>query len=99
MARVPELVHHDDGPKENPMKFNYSHRMRPHRERVLAVDDGQVVCPRRGIVDLSLCWGCPAYRGLTTGPREGVICGTEPVFLSTAARWSGGRLGAELADR
>ena len=82
------------------MKFNYSHRNRPPRERVLAVDDGQVVCPRRGIVDLDECWGCPAYRGLTTGPREGVICGTEPVFLSTAARWSVGRLGAdELADR
>ena len=71
------------------MKLNYSHRMRPPRERVLAVDGGQVVCPRRGIVDLDMCWGCPAYRGLTTGPREGVICGTEPVFLSTAARWSG----------
>ena len=56
--------------------------------------EGHVVCPRRGIVDLTLCWGCPAYRGLTTGPREGVICGTEPVFLPTAARWSGGRLGA-----
>jgi len=81
------------------MKLNYPHRMRPPRERVLAVDDGQVVCPRRGIVDLDMCWGCPAYRGLTTGPREGVICGTEPVFLSTAARWSGGRLGADqLAD-
>ena len=76
------------------MRFNDSHRRRPPRERVLAVEEGHVVCPRRGIVDLTLCWGCPAYRGLTTGPREGVICGTEPVFLPAAARWSGGRLGA-----
>jgi len=68
------------------MKYK-SNRMRPPRERVLAVEGGQVVCPRRGIVDLELCWSCPAYRGLTTGLREGVICGTEPVFLSIAARW------------
>ena len=82
------------------MKFNYSQRIRAPRERVLAVDAGQVVCPRRGIVDLDLCWVCPAYRGLSTGRREGVICGTEPVVLSTAARWSVGRLGAdEFADR
>jgi hypothetical protein len=73
--------------KENAMKFHDAHPMRPPRARVLAVESGQVVCPRRGIVDLEMCWGCPAYRGLTTGPREGVICGTEPVFLSIAARW------------
>ena len=69
------------------MKYLDSLRMRPPRERVLAVEGGQVVCPRRGIVDLEMCWVCPAYRGLTTGPREGVICGTEPVFLPIAARW------------
>ena len=69
------------------MKFRDAHPMRPPRARVLAVDGGQVVCPRRGIVDLEMCWVCLAYRGLTTGTREGVICGTEPVFLSIAARW------------
>ena len=79
--------------------FN-SHRMRPPRERRLAVEDGQVVCPRRGIVDLETCWACPAYRGLTTGPREGVICGTEPVFFPIAARWPVDYLAAdELADQ
>jgi len=71
-----------------------SHRMRPPRERVLAVEDGQVVCPRRGVVDLEMCWVCPAYRGLTTGLREGVICGTEP-FLSITARWPIGDLAAD----
>ena len=69
------------------MKSYKFHRTRPPRERVLTVEEGQVVCPRRGIVDLEMCWTCPAYRGLTTGLREGVICGTEPVFMSIAARW------------
>jgi hypothetical protein len=82
------------------MKSYSSNRMRPPRERVLAVEDGQVVCPRRGIVDLELCWNCPAYRGLTTGMREGVICGTEPVFMSIAARWPVGHLAPDgLLDR
>jgi hypothetical protein len=69
------------------MKLRNANRMRPPRARVLAVEGGQVVCPRRGIVDLEMCWECPAYRGLTTGHREGIICGTEPVFLSIAACW------------
>ena len=43
-------------------------------ERTLAVEAGQVVCPRRGIVDLERCWACPAYVGLSTGHHEGVIC-------------------------
>lgn len=70
------------------------HRMRPPRERVLAVESGQVVCPRRGVVDLEMCWVCPAYRGLTTGPREGLICGTEP-FLSMVTRWTIGDLASD----
>jgi hypothetical protein len=81
------------------MKTFNPHRMRPPRERVLAVEGGQVVCPRRGIVDLEMCWVCPAYRGLTTGPREGVICGTEP-FLAIATRWPIGDLATdELAGQ
>lgn len=81
------------------MKPRNAYRMRSPRERVLTVEGGQVTCPRRGIVDLELCWGCPAYRGLTTGRREGVICGTEPVFLSVAARWAPGhRVADALAD-
>ena len=81
------------------MKSTSSHRMRPPREGVLAVEGGQVVCPRRGIVDVEICWVCPAYRGLTTGLREGVICATQPVFLPIAARWPIGHLAAnDLAD-
>jgi len=77
------------------MKSLYSPRTRPSRERVLAVEEGQVVCPRRGIVDLELCWTCPAYQGLTTTAREGVICATEPAFMSIAARWPAGRMGPD----
>jgi hypothetical protein len=90
-------VHGDDGPKENAMKSFRPYRIPPSRERVLAVEAGQVVCPRRGTVDLERCWVCPAYRGLTTGRREGVMCGTEPDFLlPLAARWP---LASLAADR
>jgi len=74
------------------MKSHAADRLRQSRGLVLAVEAGQVVCPRRGVVDLEACWMCPAYRGLTTGAREGVICGTEPAFLSIAARWPVGHL-------
>lgn len=80
------------------MKSFSSHRIRPRRERTLAIEGGQVVCPRRGIVDLEMCWVCPTYRGLSTGPREGVICGTESEFLSIAALWPIGDPGDERAD-
>ena len=74
------------------MKSHAADRLRQSRGLVLAVEAGQVVCPRRGVVDLEACWMCPDYRGLTTGAREGVICGTEPAFLSIAARWPVGHL-------
>ena len=46
----------------------------PSRHRTLAVEDGEVVCPRQGVVDLELCWVCPAYGGLSEGRVQGVIC-------------------------
>ena len=46
----------------------------PSRYRTLAVVDGEVVCPRQGVVDLELCWACPAYGGLSGGRLQGVIC-------------------------
>ena len=55
--------------------------------RILAVEAGQVVCPRRGIVDLERCWVCPAYDGLSAGRIEGVVCKAnlaEPDALSPA---------------
>ena len=53
-------------------------------ERILAVEAGQVMCPRRGIVDIEDCWMCPAYRGLTGGQIEGLACSTEPMTLPFA---------------
>jgi len=52
------------------------HRIRKERseDRVLAVEGGQVVCPRQGVVDMERCWVCPAYDGLSTGRIEGVVC-------------------------
>ena len=45
-----------------------------HRDRVLAVEAGQVMCPRRGVVDIERCWMCPAYGGLSETYAEGVVC-------------------------
>ena len=82
------------------MKSYISNRLRASRERGLAVEAGQVVCPRQGVIDVESCWMCPAYGGLTTGAREGVICGTQPAFLSIAARWPVGYPGSgEHSDR
>lgn len=44
------------------------------RDRLLAVEEGQVVCPRQGIVDIERCWVCPAFDGLSAGHIEGVVC-------------------------
>jgi hypothetical protein len=52
------------------------------RDRILAIEDGRVVCPRRGLADLESCWTCPAYAGLSATHREGVICRANLVDLS-----------------
>jgi hypothetical protein len=41
------------------------------RRRVRA---GFVECPRRGRVDVVVCFGCPLSLGLTTGPSEQLLC-------------------------
>ena len=46
----------------------------PSHDRTLAVEEGQVVCPRVGIVDIERCWICPAFDGLSSGHFEGVVC-------------------------
>lgn len=55
------------------------HRISKERSqhRTLEVEAGQVVCPRRGIVDVERCWVCPAYDGLSAGRIEGVVCTAE----------------------
>lgn len=54
---------------------------RPSSQRVLAVEGGQVLCPRRGVVDIEGCWVCPAYQGMSGGPMGGVLCSTKPVVM------------------
>jgi hypothetical protein len=44
------------------------------RTRILSVEAGQVVCPRRGLVDIELCWTCPAYDGWRFADGEAVAC-------------------------
>jgi hypothetical protein len=53
-------------------------------ERALRVEAGQVVCPRRGLVDIEACWMCPDYRGLTDGRSESVVCGLTEEALASA---------------
>ena len=53
--------------------WNLRHRTTTD-QRVFAIEAGQVVCPNRGFMDVEDCWVCPAYRGLSTGSTEGLIC-------------------------
>ncbi len=66
------------------MKLHRPTRSRSH-DRILVVEAGQVVCPRRGLIGVELCWACPAYDGLSTGRYEGVVCrsalAAEPIEL------------------
>ena len=54
-------------------------------QRVFTIEAGQVVCPNRGVMDVEDCWVCPAYRGLSTGPTEGLVCSPD----RTASSYSG----------
>ena len=44
-------------------------------ERALRIEDGRVICPRQGRVDIARCWQCPDYVGLSTGHIEDLVCG------------------------
>lgn len=49
-------------------------RMRNVPPIELTVEAGQVVCPRRGVIDIEDCFHCSSYRGMTTGPVESLVC-------------------------
>ncbi len=61
--------------------YNTHRPSRRTHERVLIVEAGRVMCSGRGIVDIAVCWTCPAYRGLSGGRFEGVVCNTEHMLL------------------
>jgi hypothetical protein len=56
------------------MRLTRRERSRAQDERILAVEAGQVACPRRGVLDLEYCFTCPAYRGFRDGHVEGLVC-------------------------
>lgn len=69
------------------MEFYRAHRPTPAtHERGLVVEAGQVMCPRRGIVDVEDCWICPAYRGLSGGRIERILCSTDPMLVPFSGR-------------
>lgn len=55
-------------------------RLRNSHEHALIVDEGQVACPRRGIIDLELCFLCSRFRGFQEGITERLVCGYESVL-------------------
>lgn len=54
-----------------------SRRSRPtnREEQLLRVKAGRVVCPRRGVIDLELCFVCAYFGGFQQGITEGLVCG------------------------
>lgn len=40
----------------------------------LAVENGRVVCPRAGIVDVEACFTCPSFEGFSGGRVEQLVC-------------------------
>ncbi len=57
------------------MKAMRSLALRPS-ELPLVIEAGQVVCPRRGTVDIERCFPCRDYRGLEHSRAERLVCGT-----------------------
>jgi hypothetical protein len=67
-------------------------------ERALRIEDGRVICPRRGLVDISRCWQCPDYRGMSAGRVEGLICGAS-FEMTDGATYAGDDVPAEDRPR
>ncbi len=66
-------------------------RTRGHSpDNIRAVESGQVMCPREGVVDIERCWMCPAYGGMSEAHDEGVVCRAnlrdQAFEIQTAAR-------------
>jgi hypothetical protein len=55
-------------------------------DRILPVEAGKVICPRRGPIGVERCWVCPAYDGLSGSRREGVICRADPTDIDVDIR-------------
>ena len=49
-------------------------------EQRLAVRNGRVSCPGRGVVDVETCFACPRFRGFREGTTEDLVCAYEAVL-------------------
>lgn len=56
-------------------------------EHVLPVEAGQIVCPRRGIVDVESCFLCSRFRGFQEGITEGLVCRYESILGIPDLSW------------
>jgi hypothetical protein len=66
----------------------------PRVQQGLPVEAGQVVCPRRGVVDLELCFSCPHFGGFQEGITEDLVCNYESVPGIPGFTW-----GVEVGSR
>jgi hypothetical protein len=70
------------------MRYGRRIRMRRPHERVLAVEEGQVVCPRRGFIDIETCFACSRFRGFQEGITEDLVCAYESVLGIADFSWA-----------
>jgi hypothetical protein len=72
------------------MRSNRRSRPENRDEQVLPVEAGRVVCPRRGVIDLELCFVCPHFSGFQEGVTEDLVCGYEsiPGIMTPIGEWT-----------
>ena len=70
------------------MPSGHRARLENRDEQVLVVEDGRVACPRRGVIDLELCFICPRFRGFHQGITEGLVCSYESVLGIPDFSWA-----------
>lgn len=56
---------------------------RSNRTLSLPTEAGQVVCPRRGIIDMEHCFACSAFLGPATADPDTIVC--RPMFSPALA--------------
>ncbi len=45
-----------------------------NRNLTLATEAGQVVCPRRGVIDIEHCFACSSFRGPAADDPDTIVC-------------------------
>jgi hypothetical protein len=83
MARDGSAADRHDRCKEAAMSARKNERA-DDSELALRIERGEVVCTRRGIVDIEDCWVCRDYRGYAEGPFDSLICGASEDLVASA---------------